>query len=240
MPIRALGDRRRRLPARNPKGGRPSREIAAKLRIHILDVAFEQFVVGGVEDTSMEAIAAAAKVSKRTLYDRFGSKRALLIATVQQGVARQMSPIGSDIPGGSTRDRLLHVGTKFLDAALKPEAIGLEALVRWLTMHEPEPGETESIIGEQSGADVIRSILEDAGEVEGDDLPFLASLIFDMLVTAPRVRILVRRDLENTPRAKAEHIKRTIDFLAQALPFLADHDARPLENGDHAAPASPG
>ena len=36
--------RARRLPPRDPKGGRPTQEIAALLGVHILDVALEQFI----------------------------------------------------------------------------------------------------------------------------------------------------------------------------------------------------
>ena len=34
----------RRLPPRDPKGGRPTQEVAARLGVHILDVALEQFI----------------------------------------------------------------------------------------------------------------------------------------------------------------------------------------------------
>src|SRR3546814_16436590 len=88
----------------------PTQEIAALLGVHILDVALEQFIAHGVEGASMEGIAIAASVSKRTLYSRFGSKTALLVAAVEHGIAHHLRPIASTIPAGSTRAKLLHVG----------------------------------------------------------------------------------------------------------------------------------
>ncbi|WP_454887668.1 TetR/AcrR family transcriptional regulator [Sphingomonas oryzagri] len=76
----------RRLPPRGAKGGRPTREVAARLNNHILHTAFEQFVKLGAEGPSMDIIAVAANVSKRTLYTRFGSREELLVAAIEHGV----------------------------------------------------------------------------------------------------------------------------------------------------------
>ena len=63
---------RHKLAPRDPKGGRPPQEIAAQLGEHILQVALDQFIAHGVEGANMDDIAAAANVSKRTLYSRYG------------------------------------------------------------------------------------------------------------------------------------------------------------------------
>src|SRR3546814_15242980 len=78
--------RARRLPPRDPKGGRPTQEIAALLGVHLLDVALAQFIAHGVEGASMAGIAIAASVSTRTLSSRFGSKTALLVASGEPGI----------------------------------------------------------------------------------------------------------------------------------------------------------
>ena len=51
-------------------------------------------------------------------------------------------------------------------------------------------------------------------------LPFLATFLFDALVTCPRTRILLRHELENTSRAKADYLKRTMNLIARGMPFL--------------------
>ncbi|MFG1642719.1 TetR/AcrR family transcriptional regulator [Amycolatopsis sp. NPDC049252] len=54
------------------------------LREHILDAAKLAFLEGGFERTSMDAIAARAETSKRSLYAHFPTKDALFLAVVER------------------------------------------------------------------------------------------------------------------------------------------------------------
>ncbi len=56
------------------------REGSAEKRTAILAAARDLFVRQGVDRASMDAIAARAGVSKRTVYDYFGDKRSLFVA----------------------------------------------------------------------------------------------------------------------------------------------------------------
>jgi TetR/AcrR family transcriptional repressor of mexJK operon len=67
-------------------GTKPLRQGSASKRAAILTGARELFLVEGFDRTSVDAIAAAAGVSKRTIYDYFGDKQALLLAVVQQSI----------------------------------------------------------------------------------------------------------------------------------------------------------
>ncbi|MGW5383375.1 TetR/AcrR family transcriptional regulator [Nocardia sp. NPDC003963] len=57
------------------------------LREHILDTAKLAFLEGGFERTSMDAIAARAETSKRSLYAHFPTKDALFLAVVERARA---------------------------------------------------------------------------------------------------------------------------------------------------------
>jgi TetR/AcrR family transcriptional regulator, mexJK operon transcriptional repressor len=61
---------------------RPVREGSARKRAAILAAARELFVRDGAERTSMDAVAATANVSKRTVYDYYGDKRGLLLGVI--------------------------------------------------------------------------------------------------------------------------------------------------------------
>lgn len=52
------------------------------LREHILDMAKEAFLDAGFERTSMDAVAARAETSKRSLYAHFPTKEALFLAVI--------------------------------------------------------------------------------------------------------------------------------------------------------------
>ncbi|AZI37712.1 putative TetR family transcriptional regulator [Caenibius tardaugens NBRC 16725] len=210
-----------RLPPRDPKGGRPSQELAARLGVHILDIALEQLITHGGDRASMEVIARAANVSKRTLYSRFGSKVDLLYAVIDHGFARIAKPVTRPTAKGSPREQLLSAAKKMLNAALKPETIGHETLIYWAIEHYPRAG-TRARADNHAGIQIFRRILDDAaerGELIVQDPEFLSSLLFDALVVGPRHRILRRRTLANTPAAKNEYLEKTLEIvLAGACP----------------------
>ena len=213
----------RRVPPRNPKGGRPKQELAAQLGGHILDVALDQFVAHGFEGASTEKIAAAANVSKRTLYARFGSKGALVVASIEQYTSRELGLIEAAIPNGSLRKKIGYVARAMLDMSLQPDVVGVEALVYWLTKHRPGLVEAEPTIGAKVVIDVMQSVLQDAPEWRmsgAGDPAELARFLFDVLITVPRHRILRRYEMKNKAAAKAEYINQTLDLLASGLPLL--------------------
>lgn len=63
---------------------KPVRQGQAYKRAAILSAARDLFVQGSIERTSMDAIAARAEVSKRTVYDYYGDKRRLLLGVVEE------------------------------------------------------------------------------------------------------------------------------------------------------------
>ena len=67
--------------ATSPRG-RPTPERAAAIDEAIRAAALEQFLAAGYEAASMDAIAAAARVSKGTLYARFKGKEPLFRSIV--------------------------------------------------------------------------------------------------------------------------------------------------------------
>ena len=60
-----------------PGAGRPTREQAELRREELLDRALELFLENGFELVTMEAIAAAVGMTKRTVYARYEDKCAL-------------------------------------------------------------------------------------------------------------------------------------------------------------------
>ncbi|AEI12235.1 TetR/AcrR family transcriptional regulator [Cellulomonas gilvus] len=74
-------------------GGRTVRQGQAPKRAAILAAAKELFVRTGVERTSMDAVAALAGVSKRTVYDYYGDKRGLLLGVVEDAGERALATL---------------------------------------------------------------------------------------------------------------------------------------------------
>ncbi|GAC1589860.1 MAG: TetR/AcrR family transcriptional regulator [Sphingomicrobium sp.] len=81
--------------------GRPSNAEAPGRRAELLEVAARAFLANGYEGTSIETIASAARVSKATIYARFGSKENLFADIGLHSVAGMRG----DLHGISTEGR---------------------------------------------------------------------------------------------------------------------------------------
>ena len=66
------------------------RTSAERTRRQILEAAYESFYQRGFTRSSVDEIAAMAKVTKRTLYNHFESKDSLLAAVLE--MQRELSP----------------------------------------------------------------------------------------------------------------------------------------------------
>ncbi|MET0270559.1 MAG: TetR/AcrR family transcriptional regulator [Sphingomonas sp.] len=80
-------------PSTRPRAGRPSREQARLRHEELLDRALEIFLERGFEMTTIDAIAAAVGMTKRTVYARYEDKKALFRATVERAVERWIVPV---------------------------------------------------------------------------------------------------------------------------------------------------
>ncbi|MGW7087673.1 TetR/AcrR family transcriptional regulator [Streptomyces sp. NPDC054871] len=126
------------------------REGSTRKRAAILSAARELFLADGFDRTSVDAIAARAEVSKRTVYDYFGDKQTLLQAavdTVGQSLITTIRRILDDTLTDPTEaadleDVLvtfaMRIATDMLGSA---EYATLQRLVRAQTGHLPGGGE---------------------------------------------------------------------------------------------------
>jgi TetR/AcrR family transcriptional regulator, mexJK operon transcriptional repressor len=121
------------------RGGRPARADALRLRQRILEVATELFLAKGYGSTTIEAVAARAGISKRTLYHRFDDKSVLFAAVVHEIIEQIRPPAGVPLIEGATlRDVLRRLAGMILRAALSPQAIALHRLVMAESARFPE------------------------------------------------------------------------------------------------------
>ena len=169
----------------------------------------------------MDRVAAAANVSKRTLYLRFGSKDDLVMRAIEHGFSCHIFPASSSRPPeGPVGERLLFAATRMLNAALRPEVQYLNNLGDWAIENAPEVHQRMNRMLHEGPVLLIRSILEQAaaeGEIIVDDLDMTALFVFDALVRTPRYRVANAGEMANTPRAKRDYLDHTLRLLLKAL-----------------------
>ena len=100
----------------------------------IAKTAASVFIAGGFVETSVDQIAAAAQVSKQTVYDYFGSKEQLFLEVMtaaEQAVLNQMGDqLGAEIAASDDLERdLVRLARRYLQAVLDPDVMALRRLV---------------------------------------------------------------------------------------------------------------
>lgn len=82
------------------------------------------FLAQGFAGTSMDTVAAEARVSKRTLYQYFPSKEALFVSVVQRELATLLEALGSAHRADGAPD-LERIAIQWMRAAFAPEMVAL-------------------------------------------------------------------------------------------------------------------
>ena len=99
----------------------------------ILDAALEAFLAGGYEAANLDAIAAAADVSKVTIYQHFGSKEGLFVALVEEQIERAEHESDAHLQtladSGDIAEDLRSFAREFLDTVMAPHLIAMRRLI---------------------------------------------------------------------------------------------------------------
>jgi AcrR family transcriptional regulator len=148
------------------RGGRPTREEAARRDIRLLDVATRLFMENGFEGTSMDAVAEAAGVGKPTLYHRYKDKRDLFEAVLTARINEWLSPLaeiaerlGSGAQSGELGEILDQLSRSMLRHSLKPGAAGLGRVIAAQKAQFPELARLAYEQGWLRAVDAVASIL---------------------------------------------------------------------------------
>jgi TetR/AcrR family transcriptional repressor of mexJK operon len=120
---------------------RAGRPLDAAKRRAIVDTAAHHFFHNGYAATSIEQVAADAGVSKVTIYNQFGDKRALFGAAVACECEKMRGHFSLDaMPAGTIRERLTAIGEAIFDFLFRPEMIQFERRIAAETEAEPAIG----------------------------------------------------------------------------------------------------
>lgn len=100
--------------AREKKSGSSGRLTASARRTQLIDIARTVFAKRGYEATSVEEIAARAKVSKPIVYEHFGGKEGLYAVLVDREMDHVVTRIAAAIGSGTPRQRVERAALTFL------------------------------------------------------------------------------------------------------------------------------
>jgi len=113
--------------------------LSQRKRLAIIEAAIDEFKDNGYNASSMDAVAARAQVSKRTVYNHFPSKEALFEELVRQMLttARQVTEFhyNDDLP---IEGQLLSFAEQELNLLSEPRFLDLSRITMAEAMHSPE------------------------------------------------------------------------------------------------------
>jgi AcrR family transcriptional regulator len=201
----------------------PRRKRAAHLgperrRPLVLDAAHDLFLSNGFDGTSMDAIAAAAGVSKPVVYDCFASKDELFTAMLDREEERVLRETEAALrtQGGSTdpEGALIRGFEAFLEAVSESPDI-------YRVVFLGEGGGNEVVAARiarglerqaQLAATITHRWVEGLTELEGEEAEAVAQLLGQTIVGIAQVgaRTLLRDPANWTPATLAEKLGRMV------------------------------
>lgn len=113
-------------PLKAPPRGRPSPERVLELEQAIIATASSLMLQYGYDNTSLEAVAKGAGVTKRTIYSRFGSKEDLLQAVLLNVAKPTLHPLPALDAAAPLQVNLMHIARSVNSSLLRDD------MQRWL------------------------------------------------------------------------------------------------------------
>lgn len=154
-----------------PAAGRADDKRLTPGAQRILDVASELFYSRGIHAVGVDTIAAESGVTKRTLYDRFGSKDGLLVAYLQVRDRRWRELIDTRLT--AEKDTLRRVLAPFdvLPEWLLQSSRGCSFVNAFAELPDPDHPGRQVIVAEKKWLrDLFHELLTEAGAADPIEL----------------------------------------------------------------------
>lgn len=201
--------------------GRPV-QLSHEAREQLILEAMEDVVAkSGLQRASMAAIARAAGMSKRTLYEVYGSREQMFDDWVRRKRARHVRPLASDEADLPIAERLRHVFR--LDACGRERDVMERGLVVLRAViaeapHMPDLARTVFLSGAEAAHAIVFNELDRAvarGELAIDDIDAAARLLVDMVGLNPLQALLDPAACEVLMESADERLAYAIDIFVK-------------------------
>lgn len=213
-----------------PKAAGPGRPKDLGKRAAILEAAKQMFTQNGFDGASMDQIAAAAGVSKLTVYSHYGDKETLFAAVVKSYCERQLpSSLFEPMPQVPLPERLQIIAQAFFAMICSPTAVaGHRMLCTPQLSGSPLPR-----LFWEAGPKRVQSdfaaLLEQriaAGELDIADVARAASQFFTLLKGEPHARLVFGCGDPDAVVDTDAHLAATVELFLRAYATAAPPPGR--------------
>ncbi|MBV7547651.1 TetR/AcrR family transcriptional regulator [Pseudomonas sp. PDM26] len=201
-----------------PSGpGRPKDLVK---RQAILDAAKVLFLSKGYANTSMDAVAAEAGVSKLTVYSHFNDKETLFSAAVMAKCEEQLPTLFFELPQGvAVETVLLNIARGFHQLINSDESLNLHRLIMALGSQDPKLSLIFFEAGPQRmlhGMERLLSKVNESGVLRIDKPRNAAEHFFCLLKGAANFRLLFGCGEPLDDEAAESHVQEVVGLFMRA------------------------
>lgn len=197
---------------------------ALNKRAAILSAAGQIFLEQGFDAATTLDIARMAKISKRTLYEHFASKQAILTAIIASSSERMNAPLEIALP--ETRRAffatLRGFGLGFLRELLQPSRIAMYRLA----IGEAQRSGSVARELDQSGRGPVMEAAQrlfrhgaEKGFYEASDIDWIVTIYFNVMMGPLQIELLLGKLRE----APDEMLKKRVDMAVDIIEKLIGH-----------------
>ena len=200
--------------------GTPGRPKDLGKRAAILEAAKRLYMELGYEGVSMDQIAAAAGVSKLTVYSHFGDKDSLFAAAARAYCDQQLpTELFEPSPEVPLRARLLVIAQAFYAMVSAPEAIAGHRILCTPQMADSPLPALFWEAGPKRVQDEFTQLLQrriEAGELVIDDVPRAASQFFTLLKGEMHAQLVMGCGGDACGKSVDTHLAASVDMFLRA------------------------
>lgn len=200
--------------------GRPPRGTEADATVRILAAARPIFLSEGYEAASVDAIANAAGVSKKTIYVRFASKEDLFEAVILRLIEENIPMIErAAAEEGPVAERLHRIALAVLEVALSPDCIASRRIIVAEAVRFPAFARVLHDLGMARVHPLVERCLEDgrrSGEIAVSDVRLLTDIFIGVAVRGFVEKAELGLERPGLTHVKRETLRHAIDFFMSA------------------------
>jgi AcrR family transcriptional regulator len=215
--------------------GRPRAAEAGAVEARILTAASALFLEQGFARTSLDQIAERAQAGKATLYARYRSKEALLMAVVRRSVEHVIGSTTPIDPAAPLETRLATVAASIVRETLRPEVVALMRVIVAEAAHLPALAGHANRMGREGGVHRVAQAMlgGDADAAAFEAVLPVAGRFVDLMFVPLQMRALLGEDLEILHRDADANIRFAIQVL-KAMDDLPPSARNAVRTGDEA------
>lgn len=201
--------------------GRPTQAEAKKLHQKLRKAAVATFVKYGYDGTTMEAIARAAGITRRTLYARYSDKRAVFVDVIPWALTRRTErEPDNGIDDSDLRASLIALGRAGLARAIDPDIVRLTRIAMNASARFPEFAISAHSMTWSARHRQVMDLLrrhQENGNIEVDDLELAAGNFIAIIEHLPAR--LADCGIYRSAEKEERHLQHAVNlFLRGILP----------------------